>query len=172
MAAEHQIDRAFQDLGTLFAAEHSEHDDDGARQIHALIRLLRKFKAHEQAEHASILTNPAFREATYGPDGGPKVWYDGGDAIRDAADVYTVVQELHGTGSPNLENTQAEGLIHHLQRGGGLGEMQIGLLRRLMTKHKAAIDKLRRSPDRDGQDILDLPPAGAENRIIPASKGA
>lgn len=52
MARDYQIDRAFENLGQLYAAEHAEHDDVGADQVNNLIRLLRKFKAHEQAEHA------------------------------------------------------------------------------------------------------------------------
>ena len=51
-ADSYQIDRAFQNLGSLYAAEHAEHDDHGAQQVDNLIRLLRKFKAHEQTERA------------------------------------------------------------------------------------------------------------------------
>ena len=175
MARDFQIDRAFEQLGTLYAAEHSEHDDEGARQVGRLIRLLRKFKKHEQDERAAqapvlgMLPGAVVREAEYGER--TRVYYDAGDAIRDVSDLYTVLSELHSTGSPNLENMQARGLLEHLQRGGGLGEAQIGLLRRLMMKHRAAIDRLRRSPDRDGQDIMALPEPGADARII-STKGA
>jgi hypothetical protein len=167
MARDFQIDRAFDQLGGLFAAEHSEHDDEGARQIGRLIRLLRRFKKHEQDERATVtglLPGAMVREASYGD--GTKVWYDSGDAIRDVSDLYTVLDELHGTGSPNLENMQARGLLEHLQRGKGLGEAQVSVLRRLTAKHRAAIDRLRRSPDRHGQDLMDLPDEGAHARII------
>ena len=52
MADSYQINRAFQDLGALYAAEHAEQDDHGAQQVDNLIRLLRKFKAHEQTERS------------------------------------------------------------------------------------------------------------------------
>lgn len=173
MAADHQIDRAFQDLGALFAAEHSEHDDIGARHVGRLIRGLRKFKAREQSERERrrqlIMSSPVMREATYGEPATGQVWYDNGDAIRDVSDLYTVLSELHSTGSPNLENMQARGLLEHLQRGGKLGDTQIAVLRGLLGKHHAAIGRLRRSRDRDGQDILNVPDVGAQARIV---KGA
>ena len=165
MATEGDIHNAFRVIGTLLGAEQHEEDAEGEQQVRRLLSLLREFKQHEQGEHPAI--RRALAEATYGEPGGPQIWYDSGrDAIRDASDLYTVLSEDHQTGSPNLENSQARGLVEHLQRGGGLGEMQIGLLRRLMGKHRAAIDKLRSSRDRDGQDILDLPEAGAQARII------
>lgn len=166
MADEHQIDRAFQNLGALFAAEHSEHDDQGARQVGRMIRLLRKFKAREQAEQAQRagLLLPAIREATYSLPDGRQVWYDAGDAIRDVSDLYSVLEEESGTGSPNLENTQARSMLEHLQRGGTLAEAQIGLLRRLLIKHRARLEAFRR--DRDGQDILDVPDGSPAHRII------
>jgi hypothetical protein len=51
-ASDDQIAQAFGDLEGLLSAEHSEHDDQGARQVGRLIKLLRKFRAHEQSEHA------------------------------------------------------------------------------------------------------------------------
>lgn len=172
MARTYQVDEALRQLGVLYAGEHAEHDDQGAEHVDGLIRSLRRFKAREQQEQAARAAAllPAIREASYEIPDGSRVWYDGGDAIRDASDVYTVLSELHGTGSPNLENTQARQLVDHLQRGGGLGEMQIGLLRRLMGKHRPAVDRLRASRDKDGQDLLNVPPAGAENRIIPPTE--
>lgn len=51
MASGQQLHRAFSVLGELYAAEHEEHDDKGAKQVRGLLALLRKFAAHEQAEH-------------------------------------------------------------------------------------------------------------------------
>lgn len=171
MASEHQIDRAFQDLGALFAAEHSEHDDQGARQVGRLIRLLRKFKAHEQAEHAAPFGMPSMREAAYSLPDGSAVWYDDSrTSLQDAADLYAVVPEKASSGSPNLENLQARHILDRLQTGQGLGETHIATLRGLLKKHKGKIDALRRSPDRRGQDMLTVAPDGPSARLIPANE--
>lgn len=167
MASSHQIDRAFQDLGGLYAAEHSEHDDEGARQVQRIIRLLRKFKAHEQAEHAPPFGTPAFREATYQLADGRSVYYDDGrDSLRDAADLYAVLPELTSpVGSPNLENLQARHILDRMQTGEGLGETHIATLRGLLAKHAPKIAALRRSKDRHGQDLLATGSAGSDARI-------
>jgi len=106
------------------------------------------------------------REDSYQLGDGRSVYYQGAETLRDAVDLYTVLSELHGTGSPNLENTQAQLILDRLQTGGGLGEMHIGTLRGLLAKHRPAINKLRRSPDRDGQDRLAVASAGSDSRII------
>lgn len=172
MADRHQIRRVFSGLGELFAAEHSEHDDEGAQQVHQLIRRLRKFSKHEEQEHAPVgqtFDGGMFREASYETGDGQHVYYDDGPAgketLRDAADLYAVLDENHDTGSPNLENDQARGILGRLQSGAGLGEVHIGQLRKLMAKHAAAIAELRRSRDRDGQDLLAVPSAGSDSRI-------
>lgn len=174
MASEQQIDRAFADLGALFAAEHSEHDDDGARQVGRLIRLLRKFKAHEQAEHAPKYgVIPAFREASYALPDGRAVWYDDGrESVQDAADLYAVLPEAAPGGSPNLENLQARHILDRLQTGQGLGETHIATLRGLLSKHRAKIDALRATPDRRGQDVLAQGDPGSSARIIAANERA
>ena len=173
MASESQIDRAFTDLGALFAAEHAEHDDDGARQVGRLIRLLRKFKAHEQAEHAPPFGAPAFREAAYQLADGRSVYYDDGrESLQDAADLYSVLPEDAPTGSPNLENLQARHILDRMQTGQGLGEQHIGTLRTLLGKHRSKIEALRRKRDRDGQDVLHVASAGSDSRIINPSEGA
>lgn len=170
MADEHQIRRAFQDLGALFAAEHAEHDDDGARQIHRLMRLLRKFHTHEQAEHAPTVDQfgrPVIREAAYKLADGRSVFYDDGrESLRDAADVYAVLPESNPGGSPNLENLQARHILDRLQTGQGLAETHIATLRGLLRKHAAKVTALRRSPDRHGQDVLAVGSAGSDARII------
>jgi hypothetical protein len=163
MANPYQIDSAFRDLGVLFAAEHSEGDDEGASQVQNLVKLLRKFKQHEIDEHKQDVS--PVREASYTVPGGA-VWYDAGDAVKDAADLYTVLSEQHKTGSPNLENLQARTLLTHLQAGGKLAEQQIGLLRGLMAKHQRDIDVLRCQPNHGGQDLMAVPTAGSETRII------
>jgi hypothetical protein len=110
------------------------------------------------------------REASYNLSDGRSVWYDNGDALQDAADLYAVLSELHKTGSPNLENKQAENILGRLQQGIGLGAMHIGTLRKLLEKHAAAIAAYRNSPDRDGQDVLGMASAGADARIIDKRK--
>lgn len=106
------------------------------------------------------------REAAYDLPDGRKVWFDAGDALRDAVDLYTVLSELHGTGSPNIENLQARTLLEQLQRGGSLSEVDIGTLRRLLARHGTRVELLRRRKDRGGQDLLDVPSAGPDSRII------
>lgn len=228
MASDHQIRRVFSDLGELFGAEHSEHDDEGAAMVHGLIKRLRKFAKHEQAEqqakaHADMYGTPGLireagtrppgfrqtdsktencstcrymgahgmcdrydwpvkpnnvcntwaatrtREASYELGDGRHVYYDDGpsgkETLQDAADLYTVLDELHRTGSPNLENQQSLEILHRLQSGTGLGEMYIGTLRKLLSKHAAAIAKLRRSRDHDGQNMLELASDGPDSRI-------
>jgi hypothetical protein len=109
------------------------------------------------------------REATYDTGDGRSVYYDNGrETLQDAADLYTVLAENHKTGSPNLENGQARMILDALQSGGRLGEMQIGTLRGLLAKHAAAIAKLRKSKDRDGQDLLATASEGSDSRIINA----
>lgn len=165
MAHPHQIDSTLHSLGSLWSTEHAENDPDGVAQIERLVALLKKFKKHEQQEHK---TNPDadIREATYQLDDGRSVYYDDGrETLRDAADLYTVLAENHETGSPNLENGQARMLLDKIQQGGVLGEMHIGTLRKLLAKHSAAIAKLRKSRDRDGQDLLDVASEGPDSRI-------
>lgn len=106
-------------------------------------------------------------EATYQLGDGRSVFYDDGkESLRDAADLYAVLPESTAGGSPNLENLQARHILDRLQTGMGLGETHIATMRHLLTKHKAAIDQLRRNPDRDGQDPLNVGSAGSDARII------
>lgn len=175
MASDYQIRRVFSDLGELFGAEHAEHDDEGATMVHGLMKRLRKFHRHEQQEqesrrHAEMFGAPApVREASYKLGDGRHVYYDDGpsgkETLRDASDLYTVLDELHGTGSPNLENQQAVSILNRLQSGVGLGEMHIGTLRKLLTKHQTAVAALRRTRDRQGQDMLDVASDGPDSRI-------
>jgi hypothetical protein len=117
-------------------------------------------------EVCDVWASSKTREAHYEIPDGRKVWYDAGDALRDATDLYTVLSELHGTGSPNLENAQARDIVEKLQLGGGLGEVHIGTLRKLLSKHQHAVDRLRRSKDRGGQDMLEIASDGPDSRII------
>lgn len=97
------------------------------------------------------------REGVLNTADGTKVYYQDDQTLRDALDLYAVTREQHDTGSPNLENDQAREIVHSLQRGGGLSEVQIGKLRQLLAKYAAEIKQLRASPDRHGQDFLDVP---------------
>jgi hypothetical protein len=106
-------------------------------------------------------------EATYQLHDGRSVFYDDGrETVRDAADLYAALPETTPGGSPNLENLQARHLLDRLQTGQGLAETHIATLRKLLAKHKTAIDQLRRSSDRAGQDPLELGSAGSDARII------
>ena len=112
------------------------------------------------------------REGSYQlPDGRAVYFDDGRETLRDAADLYAVLPETTATGSPNLENLQARHILDRLQTGMGLGETHIGTLRALLSKHKRRVDALRASPDRHGQDPLEVASAGSDSRIIPATKG-
>lgn len=175
MANRYQIERTFQQLGSLYGAEHAEGDDVGAEQIQGLVKGLRKFAAHEQspdhpggpaiAPEASMM-----REATYQLHDGRHVYYDDGhETLRDAADLYRVLNEQHKTGSPNIENQRARTILARLQSGAGLGEMHIGTLRGLLAKHGPAIAKARASGNADGQDLLAMASAGPDSRITPAT---
>ena len=108
------------------------------------------------------------REASYQLADGRSVWYDNGDAVTDAAHLWAVLEELHGTGSPNVENMQAKHILDRLQQGGGLGEFHVGTLRKLLAKHADAIEQFRRSPE--GQDLMDVATGGPEARIIDAKE--
>jgi hypothetical protein len=114
----------------------------------------------------------ALREAAYELPDGRAVWYDDGrESLQDAADVYAVLPEtLTATGSPNLENLQARHILDRLQTGQGLGEVHIATLRGLLSKYRAQVDALRRSPDRRGQDMLALAPDGPAARIIDSNE--
>lgn len=172
MADSMQINQAMQSLGSLWGAEHAEKDDDGVAQIEKLAKLLRKFRDHEAKEHDGD-PNKGLREGTYQLADGRSVYYDNGrETLQDASDLYTVLDENHKTGSPNLENMQARNILGLLQTGSGLGEVHIGTLRELLTKHAPAIAALRRSKDRDGQNPLNVASAGSDSRMMPASKGA
>jgi hypothetical protein len=167
MADNYAINRAMQDLGGLWAAEHAEGDDDGVTQVEALVKGLRKFKQHEDAEHQRLAKSPVLREAAYQLADGRSVYYDDGrESLRDAADTYAVLPEETPGGSPNLENLKARHILDRLQTGMGLGETHIGELRGLMTKHRDKIAALRADPDRNGQDPLAIASAGSDSRII------
>jgi hypothetical protein len=167
MAYPHQLDRAFQDLGTLYAAEHAEGDDEGVAQVEGIVKLLRRFKQHEEAEHKQDVL--PVREATYQLPDGRGVYYDDAkQSLRDAADLNQVVPELDDTGSPNLENLQARSLMDRIQTGYGLSEHHIGTLRGLLNKHADKIAALRK--DRDKPDWLQVAPPTPESRIITAGE--
>jgi hypothetical protein len=163
MADDFQIRRTFQDLGTLFAAEHHEGDDEGVQQVQGLVAALRKFKQHEDKEHGRMAVT--VREAAYQTHDGRAVFYDDGrESLRDAADLYAVLEEQHGTGSPNVENLQAMHILGRLQTGEGLGAVHVGTLRGLLNRHAKAVSAHRKN--RDGQDLLAMASAGSDSRII------
>lgn len=107
------------------------------------------------------------REGSYALPDGRAVYFNDGQTLRDVSDLYTILHENHSTGSPNLENEQAKAMLDQVQRGGKLDDTQIGVLVKLMGKYHAQMAALRKSPDREGQDILAVPENG---RMIP--KGA
>jgi hypothetical protein len=166
MADGFQIRNVMQGLAGLWAAEHTEGDDEGVTQVETLVKGLKRFKQHEDEEHARMARNPSLREAAYQVADGRAVYYDDGpQTLRDAADLGAVLDENHSTGSPNLENLQARNLLDRLQTGQGLSEHHIGTLRGLLSKHAAKIDAFRKR-GRDGQDSLAQASAGSDSRII------
>ena len=110
--------------------------------------------------HVDELDVYDLREGSYSLPDGRKVYYVDDSTMRDAADLSSVLDEQYKTGSPNLENLQARHILDRLQTGQGLGEVHVATLRRLLAKHKDKIDALRRSPDRDGQDVLHADASG------------
>lgn len=165
MANDFQIRRGFQVLGELFAAEHHEGDDAGVEQVQGMVKLLRRFKQHEDEEHAR--DPQPVREGTYQTHDGRQVYFDDGkQSLQDAADLYAVLSENHKTGSPNVENQQALHILARLQSGDGLGELHIGTLTALLRKHGKAIAARRAARNRDGQDLLAMAPDGPAARMM------
>lgn len=97
------------------------------------------------------------REASYGVEGGPQVYYETGDTYRDLTDLFTVLEQDRGTGSPNLENAQVEDMARSIYERHPLSAMQIGVLKQLMAKHGPALKALRAKADREGQDYTAAP---------------
>lgn len=164
MADSTQIKQAMQSLGVLWGSEHAEKDDAGVAQIERLTKLLRKFHDHEAKEHAGD-PDKGLREGTYQSNGKSVYYDDGPGTLQDAADLYAVLNEDHQTGSPNLENGQAKAILDMLQSGGGLGVVHLGTLQKLFAKHADKVAKLRKSPDRDGQNPLAMASAGPDSLI-------
>jgi hypothetical protein len=96
------------------------------------------------------------REGVYG-SGSQQVYFEDEDTYRDLTDLFTVVSQNRGTGSPNLENAQVENMARTMYEHRPLSAMEIGLLKRLLAKYASDIEQLRSSPDRDGQDYLAAP---------------
>lgn len=105
------------------------------------------------------------REGTYGAPGQPQVYYEDADTYADVTDLYTVLENARGNGTPNLENAQVEDLATSILSGHALSDVQIGVLQRLLDKYQASIQELRGSPDRDGQDYTSVPDPGTA-RIV------
>ncbi len=98
------------------------------------------------------------REATYGGENGtPEVYYEDDDTYRDLTDLFTVLHQEQGNGTPNLENAQVENMARTIYENRPLSAMEIGLLKRLKSKYAGQIAELRSTPDRDGQDYLAAP---------------
>lgn len=96
---------------------------------------------------------------------GHAVYVQDDQTVRDAADLYAALPEDHDTGSPNLENAIARGLLESLQRAGTLSPAQLAKLRQLLTKHRDKIEALRASPDRQGQDPMNEPDPNRANLV-------
>ncbi len=103
------------------------------------------------------------REGTYGV--GQQVYYEDANTYKDVTDLYTVLSQEIGNGTPNLENSQVEGIAASIQDGYPLSDVEIGVLQRLLAKYKTQIDALRASPDHAGQDYLAVPDPGTA-RIV------
>jgi hypothetical protein len=90
------------------------------------------------------------REATYGGEGTPSVYYDDGNAWADITDLYQVLPTQKPDGTKNLENGQVEAIARDYSVARKpLNNTQIGLLKGLLAKYDGAIKKLRASPEHD-----------------------
>lgn len=100
------------------------------------------------------------REGSYALPDGRAVYYEDAQTLTDALDLYTVLDEDHDTGSPNIENEQAKAFAGQLQSGVGLSGVQVGRLRQLVKEHWAEIEALR-ARNRRGQNLVDVPDAAS-----------
>jgi hypothetical protein len=103
------------------------------------------------------------REGTF-KAGSHTVYFQDGDTLRDAADLYATLKEDAGTGSPNLENELVRSWVQALQRGEMLSNTQLAKLLELLDKYRDEIQAYREDPDQS-QDILDVPD-GNEAHIV------
>jgi hypothetical protein len=116
----------------------------------------------EQRELDQRLREGTFGGAKYGT---PEVFYEDSSTYADVADLYSILDQNRGTGSPSLENAQIENLAETMMRGKSLSDVQIGVLKQLMAKYKTRIEKLRASPDREGQDYTSSPDPGTARLV-------
>jgi len=105
------------------------------------------------------------REGTYGAPGQPQVYFEDASTYADVTDLYSVLAQERGNGTPNLENSQIEGIAASIQDGYLLSDVEIGVLQRLLAKYREQIDALRASPDHEGQDYTAVPDPGTA-RIV------
>jgi hypothetical protein len=105
------------------------------------------------------------REGVYGAPGSPRVYFEDADTYKDITDLYSILKQNLDTGSPNLENSQVEGLAASIQDGYPLSAVEIGVLQRLLAKYAKDLAELRASPDRQGQDYTSVPDAGTARLV-------
>lgn len=106
------------------------------------------------------------REGVYGAPGQPQVCFEDGDTYKDVTDLYTVLDQERGNGTPNLENSQVEGIAASIQDGYPLSNVEIGVLQRLLAKYKERIAALRASADQEGQDYTSVPDPGTARLAV------
>lgn len=101
---------------------------------------------------------------------GKEVAFEDEGAYKDVCDLFSVLDQNRDTGSPSLENRQAESLGATMQEGKPLSTVQIGLLRELMARHQSEIDALRASPEYAGQNYTSTPDPGRA-RMVESARG-
>jgi hypothetical protein len=90
---------------------------------------------------------------------GKRVYFQDGQTLRDAADLYAILHEQAETGSPNVENELARGLVVAIQEGRLLNDVQLGKLFELLKKYGPELRAYRASSD-SSQNILAVPEPG------------
>ena len=105
------------------------------------------------------------REGTYGAPGQPTVYYEDGSTWRDLTDLYTVLDQERGNGTPNLENSELENMLATVKGGYPLTVVQIGMLKRLLAKYQPAVDALRAKDGKEGQDYSAVPDPGTARLV-------
>lgn len=106
----------------------------------------------------------ALREGSYTNADGSVIAYQDAQTVRDAQDLYAILEEQGPSGSSNLENDQVRGILTALHAG-RLDDAQWGVLRHLTQKYASELKALRASPDRKGQDYSAVTPVGT-GRVI------
>lgn len=110
-----------------------------------------------------LATAARLREGTY-KAGEHTVYFQDGETMRDLADLYAVLEETAGTGSPNVENDLVRGFIEQVQHGRPLNDTQIAKLLEMRRRYADQLEAYRANRD-PARDLLNIPDT-ARARIL------